>query len=184
MAEVWFTQNYFPGGRVYTFVESPVGNATVAFVTLAECASIAVGWTEYIFDKSLTIIEAHTFLDENAFNAGQEHNETAPKYGFRIALHELGRVLGLDGLDIMDPIGTVSHALDSPIISMIDLFALHVLAWEPFFSSSIVLYTDQQIWMNAWNVLGISPNNQIATGIDGAAAICPLRAVKFSFCYS
>ena len=29
MAQVWFMQNYFPGGKVYTFVESPVGNATV-----------------------------------------------------------------------------------------------------------------------------------------------------------
>ena len=188
MAQVWFTQNYFPGGKVYTFVESPVGNATVAFGMPAECASIAVGWTQYNLNNSLTIIGAHVFLDGGVFNPGQEHNETTLEYGFRIALHELGRVLGLgslvDGLDIMDPIGTVSHALDPPIISMIDLFALHVLASEPFFSSPIVLNTDQHVLINAWNLLGISPNNQTATGIDGSAAICPLRAVKFSFCYS
>jgi len=121
------------------------------------------------------------------FNAGQENSETALEYGFRLALHKLGRVLSLgslvDGLDIIDPIRTISHALDPPIIPMIDLFALHVLASERFFSSPIVLNMDQHVLMIAWNLLGISPNNQTATGIDGSAAIF-LRTIKFSLFYN
>jgi len=164
MAQVWFAQNYFPGGKVYSFVESRVGNATVTFGMPSEYACIAVGWTQYILGAGLTIIGAHTFLDRSVFNAGQEHNETALEYGLRLALHELGRVLGLgsvvDGLDIMDPIGTASHARDPPIISMIDLFALHVLASESSFSSPVIaLSTDQHLALNVWELLGISPNN-------------------------
>lgn len=60
---------------------------------------------QHILDKSLTIIGAHVFLDEGVSNAGQEHNATSREYGFCLAPHELGRVLGLgslvDGLDIM-----------------------------------------------------------------------------------
>jgi len=186
-AQVWFAQNYFPGGNVYSFVESQVGNATVTFGMPAEWASIAVGWTQYILDKSLTIIKAHTFLDGGVFNAGQEHNETAREYGFRLALHELGRVLGLgslvDGLDVMDPIGTASRARDPPIISIIDLFALHILASESYVSSPIVLNTDQHVLMNAWNILGFSPNNQMATRFDASAVTCPVSTARFSVCY-
>jgi len=187
-AQVWFTQNYFPGGNVYTFVASPVGNVTVTFGMPAEYGCIAVGWTQYILDESSTILGAHVFLDQSVFNAGQGHNETGLEFGFRIALHELGRVLGLgslvDGLDIMDPIGTISHALDPPIISMVDLFALHVLASESSFSSPIILNTDQQGLMNAWNIIGFSPNNQTATPFNGSAIICPLSRVKFSLCHA
>ena len=187
-AQVWFTQNYFPGGNVFTFVESPAGKATITFGMAAGYACIAVGWTQYVLDNSsLTILGAHTFLDGDVFNVGQAHNATAFEYGFRIALHELGRVLGLgslvNGLDIMDPIGTVSHALDPPLISMVDLFALHVLASEPFFSSPIVFNTDQHVSMNAWNVIGFSPDNQTATAINGSAIICSFSRVKFSVCY-
>ena len=187
-AQVWFTQNYFPGGQVYSFVESPVGNVTVTFGMPVQYACIAVGWTQYVLDKSLTILGAHVFLDESVFSAGQEHNETALEYGFRLALHELGRVLGLgslvDGFDVMDPIGTIGHALDPPIISMIDLFALHVLASEPFFSSPIVLNTDQGMFTNAWNIIGFSPDNQTATAFGGSAIICQFSTAKFSTCYS
>jgi hypothetical protein len=66
---------------------------------------------------------------------------------------------------------------------MIDLFVLHVLASERFFSSPIVLNTDQHVLMIAWNPLGISPNNQTATGIDGSAPVF-LRTVKFSLLYN
>jgi hypothetical protein len=187
-AQVWFTQNYFPGGDVYTFVESPVGNATVTFGMAAGYACIAVGWTQYTLDKSLTIQGANVFLDSDVFNAGQAHNTTDLEYGFRIALHELGRVLGLgslvDGSDIMDPIGTISHALDPPILSMIDLYALHILASESFFSSPIVLNTDQHLSMNGWSVLGFSSNNQTPARFDFSTVNCPFTRVKFSACYS
>ena len=186
-AQVWFAQNYFPGGQVYTFVESSAANATVTFGMPAGYACIAVGWTQYTLDKTLTIHGAHTFLDGGVFNVGEAQNETALEYGFRIALHELGRVLGLgslvDGLDVMDPIGTLSHALVPPIISMIDLYALHVLASEQFFSSPIVLNTDQHVFINAWNIIGFSPDNQTATAFGGSAIICPFSTVKFSVCY-
>ncbi|MGP8069494.1 MAG: hypothetical protein ACLP5V_06355 [Candidatus Bathyarchaeia archaeon] len=186
MAQLWFARNYFPGGQVYTFVESPTANATVTFGMPAGYACIAVGWTQYILDKSFTILGAHVFLDSGVFNPGQEHNETALEYGFRIALHELGRVLGLgslvDGFDIMNPIGTVSHARDPPLISMIDLFALHVLASESSFSSPIVLNTDQEGLMNVWNLLGFSLNNP-TTSRFGSAIVCSFSAMKFSACY-
>jgi hypothetical protein len=147
----------------------------------------AVGWTQYVLDHSLTIIGAHVFLDEDVFSAGQQHNETALEYGFRLALHELGRVLGLgslvDGLDIMNPIGTAMHAGNPPLISMIDLFALHVLASKSFFYSPIVLNTDQDGLVNVWNILGFSPNNQTGARFDGFTITCPVRTMKFSLCY-
>jgi hypothetical protein len=83
----------------------------------------------------------------------------------------------------MNPIGTTSHALDPPLISMIDLFALHVLASEPFFSSPVVLNTDQHAILNAWNILGFSPNNETAARFDTSAVTCPVSTVKFSICY-
>jgi hypothetical protein len=189
LAQAWFKDKYVPDGSVYEFVERPGGNATVSFGIPRQFASIAVGWTQYILDKGSIIIGARVFLDGNVFNAGQEHNATARDFGFRLALHELGRALGLgslvDGLDIMDPIGSTSHANDPPIISTIDLFALHVLASEPFFSSPlIVLNTDQTVSMNAWNVLGLSPSNQTAKGIGDSAVTCPHSTAKFPVCYS
>ncbi len=189
IAQVWFEQNYFPGGNVYSFVESPVGNATVTFGMPPEYVSIAVGWTQYILTQPSTIIGAHTFLDGRVFNVGQGSNATALEYGFRIALHELGRVLGLgslvDGFDVMNPIGTTGHARDPPIISMMDLFALHVLASEPSLSSPVIaLNTDQQISINAWNLIGVSTNNLAATRSGGPPVTCPLRTTKYSTCYT
>jgi len=179
-AQVWFQQNYFPDGSLYTFVTSASGNVTVSFTMPVAYASIAVGWTQYVLDGPSTILGAHVFLDGNIFNALEEPNITGQKYGFRLALHELGRVLGLgsliDELDIMNPIETVSLASEAPLISLIDLFALHILASEPYFSSSvIVLNSDQQILLNAWNFLDPQPSSRFVAGFDDSATGCLLR---------
>ena len=144
---------------MYSFFESPVGNVTFSFAIPAAFDSIAVGWTEYVLQASSTILAAHVFLDGGIFNESEAPNVTMQEYGFRIALHELGRVLGLgnvmDGLDIMDPIETLASASVPPLISLIDLFALHVLASSsspPF--GGITLSTDQSFFLNAWNITG------------------------------
>ena len=96
-------------------------------------AGIAVGWTNYNFEPgSRTSVEStQTYLDPNVFNAAQAGNQTARHYAFWLAIHELGRVLGLgsilDSSDVMDPMATPAR-LDSPMLSTLDLYAVHVLA--------------------------------------------------------
>ena len=120
---------------------------------------MAVGWTDYTFaPSSTTIVSARTYLDPSVFNAAQENNATAKQYAFRLALHELGRVLGLgnliDGNDIMDPLATPNRATQPPMISTLDLYAVHVLASENTLTSLvIVLNTDQYQLLNAWALL-------------------------------
>ena len=154
----------------------------------AACASIAVGWTQYILDNESTIVAAHVYLDGTIFKAPQEPNTVGREYGFRLALHELGRVLGLgslvDGSDIMNPIGTVGRANEPPMISFIDLFALHILASEPFLSTpAIVLNTDQKVWLNAWNLLGASFNTLPPVGSDDPSVTCPVKLSRGAACY-
>jgi hypothetical protein len=189
LAQVWFQQNYFPDGSVFTFVASSSGNVTVSFGMPAQFASIAVGWTQYVLNGTSTILGAHVFLDGNIFNAHQVPNVTGQEYGFRLALHELGRVLGLgstvDGMDVMDPLGTVGRAAEPPIISFIDLFALHMLASEPSISSpTIALSTDQNVLLNAWNLIGFRFGNQNSNATANSTIFCVLGLRKGTACYS
>ncbi|MGD0423330.1 MAG: hypothetical protein ABSA92_07720 [Candidatus Bathyarchaeia archaeon] len=157
--QLWFQHTYFPDGNVYTFVESNLANVTVNFEIPSACGGLAVGWTDYTYaPSSTTILSARTYLDPTVFNAAQENNDTAKQYAFRLALHELGRVLGLgnliDGNDIMDPLATPTRATQPPMISTLDLYAVHVLASEVTLTSLvIVLNTDQYQLMNAWTLL-------------------------------
>jgi hypothetical protein len=188
LAQLWFEQYYFPGGSVFTFAVSPLGNVTITYGIPAAFASIAVGWTQYTFGSGTTIVAAHVYLEENTFNSQQEPNTTDREYGFRLALHELGRVLGLgsliDGLDVMDPLGTVSRSGEPPMISFIDLFALHILASEPFVATPvIVLNTDQAALLNAWNLLGASFFLLASTGYDYPEVTCPAKLSKGVVCY-
>ena len=190
LAQVWYQQNYFPDGSVYTFVASASGNVTISFSMPTEFAPIAVGWTQYRLDGAAgmwpSILSAHVFLDGSVFNAPEEPNTTSQEYGFRLALHELGRVLGLgsllDGLDVMDPVGTISRAGTAPIISLIDLFALHILASEPNSPLPVItLNTNQQVLLNAWNLVGFSPDEQNRTASGNSTTLCPVRTAKRCF---
>ena len=183
LAQLWFQENYSPGANVYSFFDSPVGNVTISFAIPAAFASIAVGWTEYVLQASSTILSAHVFLDGSIFNATEAPNVTMQEYGFRIVLHELGRVLGLgsvmDGLDIMDPIQTLTSASVPPLISLIDLFALHVLASTPSPpSAGITLNTDQSFFLNAWNITGLPFGEQSHNGLK----VCMNHDDRFTGC--
>jgi len=131
-AQLWYQQISSSEGTVYTFVEANDGSATVNFNMPRAYAGIAVGWTNYKFDPSskTVIISTQTFLDPNIFNSSQENNATARQYAFWLALHELGRVLGLgsvlDREDIMDPLWTPNRL--TPTLSTLDIYAAHVLA--------------------------------------------------------
>jgi hypothetical protein len=144
---------------VYKFIESNKANATITYAIPPMCGDLAVGWTDYTFSPSSTIIvSTRTYLDPAVFNVTQEHNATANEYAFRLALHELGRVLGLGNVinenDIMDPLATPDHATQPPMLSTLDLFAVHVLASENSLRSMVVvLDTDQYQLLNAWSFL-------------------------------
>lgn len=131
-AQVWYLQGSSSKGAVYTFVETNDGSATVNFNMPSAYSGIAVGWTDYKFAPAskIIIISTQTFLDPKVFTSSQENNATARQYAFWLALHELGRVLGLgsvlDSQDIMDPLWTVNRL--TPMISMLNLYALCVLA--------------------------------------------------------
>ena len=131
-AQVWYQQGSSSKGPVYTFVEANDGSAIVNFNMPRAYSGMAVGWTNYKFAPSsrIIIISTQTFLDPNVFNAAQANNATARQIAFWLALHELGRVLGLgsvlDTHDIMDPLWTPNRVF--PMISILDIYALHVLA--------------------------------------------------------
>ena len=121
---------------VYNFVETVDGTATstVSFSMPAAYAAIAVGWTNYNFAPGTrtSIISTQTYLTPTIFNDAQANNVTARRYGFWLALHELGRILGLgslmDGKDIMEPRYFAARVDGIPQFSTLDLYALHVLA--------------------------------------------------------
>jgi len=131
-AQVWYQQTNSSTGAVYTFVEAGNGSATVNFSMPQAYSAIAVGWTNYKFAplSRVIIVSTQTFLDPNVFNSLQENNATTRQSAFWLALHELGRVLGLgsvlDSHDIMDPLWTPYRA--TPMLSTLDIYALHVLA--------------------------------------------------------
>jgi hypothetical protein len=131
-AQVWYQETNSSTGAVYTFVEANNGSATISFNMPQAYSGIAVGWTNYKFAPSsrMIIASTQTFLDPNVFNSSQENNATTRQSAFWLALHELGRVLGLgsvlDSQDIMDPLWTSNRA--TPMLSTLDIYALHVLA--------------------------------------------------------
>jgi hypothetical protein len=134
-AQLWNLQNN-PTATVYQFVETDDGTATstVSFSMPAAYASIAVGWTNYKFapGSRTTIVSTQTYLTPTVFNDAQGSNATARSYAFWLALHELGRILGLgsilDGKDIMEPRYTSARVTQVPKLSTLDIYALHVLA--------------------------------------------------------
>jgi hypothetical protein len=133
-AQLWNLQN--GTGTLYQFVETDDGSATakVSFSMPAPYASIAVGWTMYKFapGSRTNVISTQTYLTPTVFNEAQADNVTARHYAFWLALHELGRILGLgsvlDGKDIMEPRYTPERISEVPNLSTLDLYALQVLA--------------------------------------------------------
>ena len=125
-----------PTATGYTFAEADDGTATstVSFSMPAAYASIAVGWTNYLFapGSRTSIIATQTYLTPRIFSNAQANNVTARRYAFWLALHELGRILGLgslmDGRDIMEPMYSTDRVDEVPQFSTLDLYALHVLA--------------------------------------------------------
>ena len=134
-AQLLYAQNN-PGATVYNFVETDDGAATstVSFSMPAAYASIAVGWTNYKYapGSRTAITSTQTYLTPTVFNDAQANNATANHYAFWLALHELGRILGLgslmDGKDIMEPRYFAARVDETPQFSTLDLYALHVLA--------------------------------------------------------
>ncbi len=134
-AQLWNLQNN-PTATLYNFVETDDGTATstVSFSMPAAVASIAVGWTTYKYapGSRTSIVSTQTYLTPTVFNDAQGSNATARSYAFWLALHELGRILGLgsilDGKDIMEPRYTTARITQVPNLSTLDLYALHVLA--------------------------------------------------------
>jgi len=134
-AQLWNLQNN-PSATVYQFAETDDGSesAVVSFSMPAAYATIAVGWTNYAYAPGTrtSIVSTQTYLTPTIFNAAQGNNMTARRYAFWLALHELGRILGLgsilDGQDIMEPRYTPERISETPRLSTLDLYALSVLA--------------------------------------------------------
>jgi hypothetical protein len=143
-AQLWYQHN-IQSGPVYTFVETSTGPVTVNFTLPSAYLNFVAAWTAYDFSLSskTSIISAQVYLPQNVFSQTQQNNSTARHYAFRLALHELGHVLGLgqviDGRDIMDPRGPTYLATQQPLISTLDLYAIHTLATATSVSTFITL---------------------------------------------
>ena len=187
-AQVWYQQYASVPGNVYSLVESNYGAASISFTMPAAYSGFAVGWTDYEFAPSskTTIVSTQTYLDPHVFSNSQESNLTARQYALRLALHELGRVLGLgsvlDGRDIMDPTATPSRATESPLLSTLDLYALYVLASGNAPNFVTLPSNVQNQFVNAATFIsGLESNTPIPTPeFDGyygiMAAMCALGA--------
>ena len=133
-AQLWSLRNN--PSKMFYFLEADESTATsiVSFSMPSAYSTLAVGWTCYTFAPGSTteITSTQTYLNPSIFNASQASNVTATRYGFWLALHELGRILGLgsvlDQHDIMDPLYTPERINGVPQLSTLDLYALHVLA--------------------------------------------------------
>ena len=133
-AQLWNVAS--ESGIVYQFVETDDGSATskVSFSMPSAYAGIAVGWTIYKYapGSRTNVISTQTYLTPTVFNEANAANATARNYAFWLALHELGRILGLgsvlDGKDIMEPRYTPARVSQTPNLSTLDLYAVHVLA--------------------------------------------------------
>lgn len=147
-AQLWYQQTGPVTGSTYTFVESGQASAVISFSMPAAYSGFAVGWTNYNYvPSSKNILSTQTFLDPYVFNSSQENNVTARQYALRLALHELGRILGLgsvlDGRDIMDPRNTPERVNEAPLLSSLDLYATQVLA-EGNLPNSVTLPSNVQ----------------------------------------
>ena len=149
-ARIWY-QREVHAGPAYRFIESNKPNVTVSFTIPSLESGFARGWTSYNFAHgSVVIASAQIYLDQKIFSADQEHNSTDRRVAFRIALHELGHVLGLgemfDGRDVMDPRGNLDAT--APLISTLDLYTIQLLASSlsvPAFVNLPSNITDQTI---------------------------------------
>ena len=130
-AQAWYRT--LPNDYAFSFVESSQASAVISFSMPQAYVGFAVGWTDYKFaPSSKYIVSSKTYLEPFVFNSAQENNGTARQYAFRLAVHELGRILGLgsvlDGKDVMDPRSTPARATEPVMFSTLDLYALEVLA--------------------------------------------------------
>jgi len=112
-------------GPVFEFVEDPSGMVRVEFSLPPSYADFA-SWTEYEYQGRDQIVGAEVYFDAtNTFNPENEN------YAYRLALHELGHVLGLGIIlgttDIMDARQFQSDDLQ-PEISTLDLYAIQAQA--------------------------------------------------------
>lgn len=122
-AQLWFQETQT--GPMFEFVEDPSGMVRVEFSLPPAYADFA-SWTEYEYQERDQIVGAKVYFDAaNTFNPDNEN------YAYRLALHELGHVLGLGIVlgttDIMDARQFQSANLQ-PEISTLDLYAIQAQA--------------------------------------------------------
>ena len=167
-AQLWYQQTAPANGETYTFVESNRATAVISFSMPAAYSGFAVGWTNYKYaPSSKNILSTQTFLDPYVFSSSQENNATARQYALRLALHELGRILGLgsvlDGRDIMDPRNTPGRANEAPSLSTLDLYATQILAQGNAPNSVTLPSNVQNQAIDARTFLGAGPTAPIPT---------------------
>jgi hypothetical protein len=188
-AQLWFDQAASASGVTYTFVESDQASAVISFSMPSAYSGFAVGWTNYKYaPSSKNIILTQTFLDPNVFSSSQENNATAREYALRLALHELGRILGLgsvfDGRDIMDPRNTPGRVNEAPLLSTLDLYATHVLALGSAPNAVTLPSTVQDQAIDARSFMSAGSAAQIPTPEFGGSfstlvVLCSIGALLF-----
>lgn len=134
-SQSWFADTYYPGGKLYTFVQLPpktVINSPdelpLVTVSFSNVTSVnRVGEVDMTLSPSKAFTSSVLVLPRSYM--GQVLNSSYSPWFTRLALHTLGHVLGLDEVqgfcDLMEGQNS-SCRVASP--STLDLYALHILA--------------------------------------------------------
>lgn len=124
-AQKWFTERYFPDGKVYTLVESDAGKISVRFQNLSQGPQYcALGQETVPVRHGSNIVSGDMVLTAYCKNQALSRDVV-----FVVAVHEFGHALGIGHVTFEEPHDIMRTWFEVDMqISTLDLYAVHLLA--------------------------------------------------------